>query len=174
MGRALCALAGGGRERRSKRPSTKRSAGAAAIVPPCGVAQEARPARQTPQHGIAVKKPSDPLSRRLQVENPEDSESDDSDGSSESDIEEHQSTGKQQRGAVILARFSATGSLNWLLCRPRPRVARGKGSRPRPCSSRGREGPRPRWRASRGKTPKIRSQMKLHFKACLQSALTLL
>ena len=173
---APCALAGGGRQRLSKRhgPSTKRSAGAAFWVP-LGVVL---PARASPPFETAVKKPSDPQSRlRERAENsPEDF--DDSDGSSDkegdgsesSDIEEIQST--QPRGAVmILARFSAAGSLNWLLGRPRPRVARGKGSRPRPCSSRG-EGSRPRWRPSRGETPKIRSQMKLHFKAWLQSALT--
>ena len=142
---ALCALTGGSRQRRSKRSSAKLSAGAVYWGPDYYGVAGALPARVAPPFEKAVKKPSNPQSRLL-VEKSEDSE--DADGSdSSSDIGAPLS--KQQRGALILARFIEKGSLKRLLGRPRPRVSRGKGSRPRRCFSRG-EGSR---RSSRGGTP---------------------
>ena len=129
----MCALAGGGRQRRSRHPSTQRSAGAAFSVPDFGVVL---PARVASPHGIPVKKGRDPMARRQEEKS---NDSGDSDGSS--DIEESRS--KKPRGAVILARFIEKGSLNWLLGSPRPRVTRGEERR-----------------ASRGETPEIRSQLK--------------
>ncbi len=129
----MCALAGGGRQRRSKHPSTQRSAGAAFSVPDFGVAL---PARASFPVETAVKKGRDPMARRQEEKS---NDSGDSDGSS--DIEESRS--KKPRGAVILARFIEKGSLNWLLGSPRPRVTRGEERR-----------------ASRGETPEIRSQLK--------------